>query len=480
MHPGLPHSGPVSPLDLPPYPFAPAPGPAAFPNRTVHLLGRRLTLMTVPAIVGAIAATIREERRLIVGHYNVHGFNLSMQLPWFHDFLQQADITHCDGMGIIKALGFLGVQLPQHYRVSYSLLMPALLRECDRQGFKLFLLGAKPAALESALTTLRQQYPNASFAGQHGYFDRDDPQDNLRVIQAINTARPHILLVGMGMPLQEAWVSNHQAQLQANAILMGGAIIDRLAGQVSDCPGLISNVGLEWAYRLAKEPRRLGARYVIGNPAFISQILLAKLLGLYDVVDLDEPIAQQAVVAALSQSPSRRAQKRLGEYLVEAGLLTPQHIRQALLHQRDSGQRLGEILVAQGCLQEATVNFMVAHGALEAADQARPPAQQPMTHYAGRHPDSRDPAMGLAPSPTGESSPIDSPRQPMPKRLGEYLVEAGLSTPKHIHQALEQQQHSSQRLGEILVAQGAVRPETVEFLVAYLPSPSAAVSRVPG
>lgn len=472
MHPSLPSSH--SPALLKFFPSVTARDAASnsahslasnpFPDRTVHLLGRRLTLMTVPAIVGAIAATIEEERRLIVGHYNVHGFNLSMQLPWFHEFLQAADITHCDGMGIIKALGFLGVQLPQQYRVSYSLLMPALLRECDRRGFKLFLLGAKPATLEAALSNLRQQYPNARFEGQHGYFNRDDPQANVRVVQAINAAQPNILLVGMGMPLQEAWVSAHLGQLQVNAVLMGGAIIDRLAGQVSDCPGLLSNIGLEWAYRLAKEPRRLGARYLIGNPAFVSQVLLAKLLGLYDVVDLGDPLAQQSRVAALAQSPSRRAQKRLGEYLVEAGLLTPQHIRQALMHQRDSGQRLGEILVAQGCLQEATVNFMVAHGALEASDWTNIPQRRD-------YPDGR---------PFAPPGPAIQAFRPAPKRLGEYLVEAGLSTPKHIHQALEQQRHSSQRLGEILVAQGAVRPETVAFLVAYLPSPSTAASPLPG
>lgn len=349
-----------------------------FPTQTVHLLGRRLTLMTLPALVEAIAAAVQDNRRLTIGHYNVHGFNLSMQLPWFHDFLQSADIAHCDGMGIIKALSFLGVPLPHHYRVSYSLLMPALLRECDRQGFRLFLLGAKPPVLEAALQQLRQQYPRATFAGQHGYFDRSDPQANLHVVQTINAARPDILLVGMGMPTQEAWVRDHRAQLQVNAVLVGGAIIDRLAGQISDCPTVLSNLGLEWAYRLLREPRRLGARYLLGNPAFASQILLAKLLGFCDVVDFSEPIARQAAATATAQSRSNLTQKRLGEYLVEAGLLTPQHIRQALLEQRHSGQRLGEILVAQGAVRSETVEFLATYFPSTETAVAPLPSQPPL------------------------------------------------------------------------------------------------------
>jgi N-acetylglucosaminyldiphosphoundecaprenol N-acetyl-beta-D-mannosaminyltransferase len=427
------------------------------PNRTVHLLGRRLTMMTVPAIVDSISQAIAQDRKITIGHYNVHGFNLSMQLPWFHSFLQAADISHCDGMGIIKALSFLGLDLPQQYRVSYSLLMPALLQECDRQGLKMFLLGAKPQYLSAALSNLRKQYPNAQFAGQHGYFPRHDPQANGQVIDAINAAQPDILLVGMGMPIQEEWVLHHREQINVNAILVGGAIIDRLAGEVSDCPSLLSNMGVEWAYRLMREPRRLGARYLLGNPAFVCQILLAKLLGIQDALETDEVTLQAAAqaLAAASQLP----QKRLGEYLVEAGLLTPQHIRQALMEQRHSGLRLGEILVSQGCLREATVEFIVAHSALENRLSAGPGKgliSPKAGAFAGAGLPKAEPRLLRPGAPQGDA-----------KRLGEYLVEAGLSSPQTIRRALELQRGSQQRLGEILVDQGAVQPETVEFMVTY-------------
>lgn len=442
------------------------PQTSQLPNRNVYLLGRRMTLMTVPAIVEAISSAIAQERQLTIGNYNVHSFNLSMQLPWFHSFLQTADIAHCDGMGVIKALEFLGMNLPREYRVSYTVLMPALLEECESKGLKMFLLGSKPQSLAMALKNLREEYPNAGFAGQHGYFPRDSAQANAMVIEAINAAQPDILLVGMGMPLQEEWVLRHREQLNVKAILVGGAIIDRLAGQVSDCPAIISNMGLEWSYRLLREPRRLGVRYLLGNPAFVCQIMLAKLLGLQDSLITDNATLEAASQALAENSISRNTQKRLGEYLVEAGLLTPQHIRQALMEQRQSGLRLGEILVSQGCVRETTVDFIVAHGALETNSRSQygqgnasaafaPTTSQPLT------------SAGLGTRSFGKNASLADP-----KRLGEYLIEAGLSTPQIIHQALNIQRSSQQRLGEILISQGAIRPETVEFMVTYFHNPT--------
>ena len=90
----------------------------------VHLLSRRITCMTVPAIVEAIHTACVTKNKITVAHYNVHGFNLSMQLPWFYNFLQGADITHCDGSGILKAISYMGLKLPIQYRASYTALMP--------------------------------------------------------------------------------------------------------------------------------------------------------------------------------------------------------------------------------------------------------------------------------------------------------------------------------------------------------------------
>ncbi|MDM9383469.1 WecB/TagA/CpsF family glycosyltransferase [Chlorogloeopsis sp. ULAP01] len=232
--------------------------------------------MTPATIIQMIHAACIERRQIIVANYNVHAFNLSMQLPWFYDFLQSAEVAHCDGFGILKGLQYMGLNLPIQYRVSYTILMPELLKHCNQEGFSIFLLGSKPQYLETALKRLRTQYPNIYFAGHHGYFDQEDIHQNEAVIEQINLMKPNILIVGMGMPIQENWIRQHRSCLNVNAILAGGAVIDRLAGVVSDCPSFIANLGLEWLYRLCHEPKRLAARYLLGNSAFLLHLGLAK------------------------------------------------------------------------------------------------------------------------------------------------------------------------------------------------------------
>jgi len=345
-------------------------GSQGLPNLTVHFLGRRITFMTVAAIIESIHNACKCDRKITVANYNVNSFNLSMQLPWYYEFLQSSEITHCDGMGIIKALSYMGVEIPIQYRASYSLLMPELLEHCDRHQLSVFLLGAKPKNLEAAVERLQEQYPNATFKGHHGYFNLDDEAENQAIVQQINQIKPNVLIVGMGMPLQEKWVSRYRHCLQTNSILVGGAVIDRLAGIVTDCPKFISEVGLEWLYRLLKEPKRLAARYLLGNPAFLFHVALSNFyrsLGGTDTLRVEQeglsslgtPLNSHPV-PDIESLPIPR-QLRLGEYLVEAGLLSCTHLEEALAEQCVTGVRLGEILASKQLIKQETIEFVVKH-----------------------------------------------------------------------------------------------------------------------
>jgi N-acetylglucosaminyldiphosphoundecaprenol N-acetyl-beta-D-mannosaminyltransferase len=330
--------------------------------------------MTVPAIVQAIHAACVAGRKITVANYNVHSFNLSMQLPWFYNFLQSAEITHCDSSGILKALQYMGLHLPLEYRASYTHLMPKLLEHCNQQGFSVFLLGSTPENLEVAIANLQKKYPNIRVAGHHGYFDKEDPYQNDAVIQQINRAKPNILVVGMGMPIQENWIRLHRPYLNVNALMPGGAIIDRLAGVVSNCPTFISNVGFEWLYRLLSEPKRLAARYLIGNPAFMFHIALAKISGSSSLyLEEMQPISSSELEAKDNLGnlfSSFRTQKNfsatdltdakyLSGYLVEAGLLTPAQVATALSEQKTTGRRFGEVLVRKGWVKQKTIDYLM-------------------------------------------------------------------------------------------------------------------------
>jgi N-acetylglucosaminyldiphosphoundecaprenol N-acetyl-beta-D-mannosaminyltransferase len=246
--------------------------PVIFP----YLLGRRITCMTSKSLIQSINEACRNNKKITVSNYNVHSFNMSVQHSWFYKFIQDSDIAHCDGLGIIYALRFLGYKVPIDYRVSYTVLMPKLLENCENKGLSVYLLGAKNQNLQTALENIQKEYPNIRISGHHGYFDFNDRITNQKIVSEINKYNANILIVGMGMPLQEYWVQQHKEQLKVNSILLGGAVIDRLAGVVPICPEILGKNGLEWLYRLFKEPKRLLARYLLGNPAFLLQVALAK------------------------------------------------------------------------------------------------------------------------------------------------------------------------------------------------------------
>jgi N-acetylglucosaminyldiphosphoundecaprenol N-acetyl-beta-D-mannosaminyltransferase len=344
------------------------------PGLEIYLLGRRITCMTVPAIVEAINKACIEGNKIIVANYNVHSFNLSMQIPWYYQFLESAEITHCDSIGILKAIGWMGLKLPLDYRSSYSKLMPKVLEKSNEHGLSVFLLGSKADRLEAALSHLRKQYPSIIFFGHHGYFDKENIEQNESIIQKINQVKPHILVVGMGMPIQESWIQKHRSRLHVNAIMLGGAIVDRLAGVVPDCPNFISNLGLEWLYRLCREPKRLAARYLLGNPAFVLHMVLAKFYAPPLRVQMMEPIDSKtskdnSANSSLysnsipqSQEPLPNVQskvKRVLDYLVEANLLTKTQVEAIFSEQRLLGMILGEVLERNPTIKEQNIEKVV-------------------------------------------------------------------------------------------------------------------------
>lgn len=400
-------------------------------SQCVHLFGRRITLMRKSEILASIDRACQQNRRITVANYNTHAFNLSMQLPWFYSFLQQSELVHCDGAGILRGLRWLGLDIDREYRVSYTELMPELLEQCDRERRRIFLLGAKPSYLNAAVERLSEQYPNALFLGQDGYFDRNNLAVNDAIVAAINEFKPHILIVGMGMPIQESWVQRYRDRLQVNAILVGGAVIDRLAGVVEDCPQWIADRELEWLYRLFREPKRLASRYLLGNPAFLLQVGLAKFATttanqLFSITQINPAdLFANAAYLDPSQAQGSDRPQLIGQYLLEAGLVTQAQIDAALVEQEVSGVRLGTILAQQGIVQQQTVDFIV--------QQVQQRWHQQVTVAY--------------------------------RKFGEYLVEAGLVTETDVQEALAEQQLTGMRLGSILASRGLIGQQTVDFLV---------------
>ncbi len=169
----------------------------------------------------------------------------------FASVLRQADLVLPDGIGIIKAAAILG-RGPKE-RVPGIDFAAGLMERLAAEGKRLFLLGAKPGVAEQAAPRLEKQFPGLEICGTHdGYFKEDAP-----VIRAILEARADVVFVCLGAPKQEFWMAEHGASTGAKLMVGLGGALDVFAGVVERAPEKWQRMGLEWLYRLKKEPRRI-------------------------------------------------------------------------------------------------------------------------------------------------------------------------------------------------------------------------------
>jgi N-acetylglucosaminyldiphosphoundecaprenol N-acetyl-beta-D-mannosaminyltransferase len=184
-----------------------------------------------------------------------------------------ADLSLVDGMPVLWASRLLGESLPE--KISGSDLVLPLLEHAAKRGWRVFLLGGGEGVADLAAAHLRGRMPTLTIAGTLApRIDMSQPEQTRRdVAEAVRASRPDIVVVAFGAPKQELWIHEARADL-APAVLLGlGASLDFLAGTVPRAPTWISSVGLEWLYRLAREPRRLWRRYLVRDPRFFVIVL---------------------------------------------------------------------------------------------------------------------------------------------------------------------------------------------------------------
>ena len=189
----------------------------------------------------------------------------------FRDLLNQADLVLPDGIGVVYASKILG--RPLKGRVPGVDFAAALCGRMVREGGRLFLLGAKPGVAELAAAELKQRYPGLQICGTHdGYFQEDGP-----VVEEIRTAAADVVFVCLGAPKQEQWMAAHGAACGAKLLVGLGGSLDVFAGQVKRAPETWQNLGLEWLYRLIKQPSRIGRMAKL--PLFLVSAAGARLKG---------------------------------------------------------------------------------------------------------------------------------------------------------------------------------------------------------
>jgi N-acetylglucosaminyldiphosphoundecaprenol N-acetyl-beta-D-mannosaminyltransferase len=204
-----------------------------------------------------------------ISYVNIYAINLAIQFEWFRKFLNDSFVTYCDGEGVRLGSKMLGNGLPE--RIVMSDWIYDVCRLCEESGYGIYLLGSTQVVVEKACSELVSRYKKLKILGcHHGHLT---DAETAEVVSSINSLEPAVLVVGMGMPLQEEWIMKNLDHLNVKIILNAGSCFDFVSGFKRRCPEWMAQTGLEWLFRLIQEPKRLWKRYLIGNPLFMYRVL---------------------------------------------------------------------------------------------------------------------------------------------------------------------------------------------------------------
>lgn len=228
-------------------------------------LGCPIDLLTMKETLEVAANAMR--RRNLVVHT---GMNVAKLVDMRRDPLLCADVggsdvIGIDGMGVVWGARLLGLPIPE--RVPGIDLMEELLRLCAREGFRPYLLGARRDVLVRAVENLTRRFPSLQLAGyRDGYFTAADEAE---VVRSIREAGADCLFIGISSPKKERFVGNYAGELGVPFVMGVGGSLDVVAGLVRRAPIWVRRAGVEWAYRVAQEPRRMWWRYLRTNCVFL-------------------------------------------------------------------------------------------------------------------------------------------------------------------------------------------------------------------
>ncbi|MCB5199593.1 WecB/TagA/CpsF family glycosyltransferase [Loktanella sp. TSTF-M6] len=233
------------------------------PTTYLPTLDLTLANMTTPQAVAQLLAPGRRRAFFV----NAHCANVMESDRQYAAALRCADMLLPDGVGVSLAARMTGQRLTAN--LNGTDLIPALLVQAAREGRGVFLFGGTPGTADLAARNLIRAIPHLRITGTRDGFA--GAQDDAAVIADINASGADIVLVALGVPVQEIWLHRNAHLLNASLTLGVGAALDFYAGNVSRAPAWLRRARSEWIWRLAQEPRRLAKRYLLGNATFLAR-----------------------------------------------------------------------------------------------------------------------------------------------------------------------------------------------------------------
>lgn len=230
-----------------------------FKLKTLTILGSKAELASLP------------EGKLLINTINAHSFNTAKKDKLFAEALTNGDALIPDGVSIVKACKWIKAKSQPKERIAGWDLFQFEMSKLEKKGGTVMFMGSSQKVLDLIVKRAAKVYPHLKVVTYSPpYKPEFSDEDNTAIIEAINNANPDLLWIGMTAPKQEKWTYSHWKDLNIHChVGTIGAVFDFFAGTVERAPIWWQEHGLEWLYRLLKEPKRMWRRYIIGNSLFL-------------------------------------------------------------------------------------------------------------------------------------------------------------------------------------------------------------------
>jgi N-acetylglucosaminyldiphosphoundecaprenol N-acetyl-beta-D-mannosaminyltransferase len=239
---------------------------------SISLFGQKFSSTNIDATVELFEKYIEKKTPHQVCICNVHTTMMAFQNKKTHSHIKSASILTMDGQPLVWLAKFLGAHNAE--RVAGPDLMEKACRISTQKGYRHFFYGGADGVPEKIKALFEAKHPGIQIVGAYSPpFRPLTGEEEESVVRLINDSKPDFLWVGLGAPKQEQWIADHINQINAPVQIGVGAAFDFFTGSVQRAPVWMQRVGLEWLFRLLKEPRRLWKRYFLYNTMFLIYLI---------------------------------------------------------------------------------------------------------------------------------------------------------------------------------------------------------------
>jgi N-acetylglucosaminyldiphosphoundecaprenol N-acetyl-beta-D-mannosaminyltransferase len=239
--------------------------------------GARFDPITYGDLEREILRCAASRETIHVGYMNLHGAFLYQRDSRFREFFDTARMVYADGFPIMAWRRILWGDVTPDMRFTLIHILPTFLAFCRNHGLSVYYVGSEPAVVRAGIEHFTREIPGLKLDGCSGYFDMTiHSSATLSVLRRIESFKPDIVLLGMGMPRQEIWAMENRSSIAAPVVYTCGAAIEYYSGLAALPPAWLGPLGLTWLFRLVHDPRKLWFRYLV-EPVMLFPRALSEL-----------------------------------------------------------------------------------------------------------------------------------------------------------------------------------------------------------